>query len=186
MARIVHVAPLPLIEIADAANEALLFEALSSLLSCCGNMFAFPCLRRPTLFDFIFFVLFWFHFFSCGASISRPSRLQFQDHAPRHPRRSFGRRQLLPTLRIRAGTSTPDPQPPAPFPVMTCCLQFTQEHEAERTVALLQPTLFGTFLSVSRARPRPSSQSSPAQGSWGLDDVEGDGMGVSSDDTWGS
>jgi hypothetical protein len=43
----VHVVPLPRVETTDAANEAILLEALSSLFSSCGQMYSTPL---PALF----------------------------------------------------------------------------------------------------------------------------------------
>jgi hypothetical protein len=63
--------------------------------------------------------------------------------------------------------------------------QFSQEHEAECAVSLIQPSLFGTAISINRARPRPSPQCVLAARVLEFD-VEGSMIDGSGDEMWES
>ena len=90
---------------------------------------------------------------------------------------------LLSALRVRAGLCAAcDLARRASL--LTNSFQFTEEHEAERAVAMLQPSIFGVSLSISPARPRLPPQGAPAlhddalfgRGGEGGMDQDGDGM----------
>ena len=94
---------------------------------------------------------------------------------------------MFSTLRIRSGARTPCI---IRYRVRRLVLnifffQFSQEHEADRAVALLHPSILGTSIKISPARPRLlHPQNLPAYDDEALIGAGGEGLDGNSDGMW--